>query len=147
MRSKWLDWPRVPELIEKNADTEPTKPTKPGFAGFVGPSVDPLRNKRGRGSLRTLPVSDPYAERMRAALRQIDQPGYPSGMVPWLRTARPDLYAELTSYWPDEIQRLWSEHAPLDEFEIALERLVCLHRHCCNLYRATQMKGFPCTPL
>jgi len=57
-------------------------------------------------------------------------------MIPWLGTARPDLYAGLTSNLPDEIQRLWSERAPLEQFEVVLARLVSLHRQCCALYRA-----------
>lgn len=89
----------------------------------------------------TLPVSDPYAERMRAALRQINVPDYPAGMVPWLGTARPDLYAELTSHLPDQIDRLWSERAPLEQFESVLARLVTLHRRCCELCRAVKDKS------
>jgi hypothetical protein len=72
---------------------------------------------------------------MRAALRQINAPDYPAGMVPWLDTVRPDLYAELTARLPDEIQRLWSECAPLGQFEAVLARLVTLHQRCCELYR------------
>jgi hypothetical protein len=72
---------------------------------------------------------------MGASLRQINAPDYPAGMVPWLHTVRPDLYAELTSHLPDELQRLWSEQAPLEQFEAVLARLVALHRHCCKLYR------------
>ena len=87
-----------------------------------------------------LPVSDPYAERMRAALRQINPSDYPARMVPWLDTVRPDLYVELTSRLPDEIHRLWSERAPLEGFEAALTRLVSLHRECCDLYRAVRKK-------
>src|ERR1700693_1602698 len=69
-----------------------------------------------------LPVSDPYAVRLRAALRQINAPDYPSGMVAWLERMRPDLYTELTAWLPDEIQRLWSERAPLEQFEAVLVR-------------------------
>jgi hypothetical protein len=83
-----------------------------------------------------LPVSDPYAERMRAALSSINAADYPGGMVPWLGTAQPSLYAELTSHLPDDIVRMWSERAPLDRFEAVLARLVSVHRRCCELYRA-----------
>jgi hypothetical protein len=83
-----------------------------------------------------LPISDPYAERMQAALRSINTPDYPAGMLPWLSTARPPFYAELTSHLPDEIDRVWSERAPLERFEAVLARLVSLHRRCCELYRA-----------
>lgn len=83
-----------------------------------------------------LPISDPYAERMQAALRSINTPDYPAGMLPWLSAAQPRFYAELTSHLPDEIDRVWSERAPLERFEAALARLVSLHQGCCELYRA-----------
>ncbi len=82
-----------------------------------------------------LPVADPYAERIRVAFRQVNPPDYPTGMIPWLGTVHSDLYAELTSNLPDEIQRLWSERAPLEQFEAVLARLVSIHRWCCDLYR------------
>ena len=86
------------------------------------------------------PVSDPYADRVREGLRQINAPDYPAGMVPWLDTVRPELYTELTARLPDEIQRLWSERGPLEQFESVLARLVTLHRRCCELYRAAKAK-------
>jgi hypothetical protein len=136
MRSKWLDWPLTPKIIEQEVGFEPSKPTKPGSVGFVGalPGAFPITGKHGSGY--KLPLSDPYAERMRVALREVNPPDYPAGMIPWLGTARPDLYAELTSSLPDEIQRLWSERAPLEQFEVVLARLVSFHRQCCDLYRA-----------
>jgi len=79
--------------------------------------------------------SDPYAERMQAALHEINLPAYPAGMLSWLDTAHPELYVALTSNLPDEIQRLWSEHAPFEQFEGALERLVSAHKRGCGLYR------------
>ena len=83
-----------------------------------------------------LPISDPYAERMRAALRSINTPDYPAGMLPWLGTAQPPFYAELTDHLPNEIERLWSGRGPLEEFESVLARVVSLHRRCCELYCA-----------
>ncbi len=70
MRSKWLDWPRAYETMVKSAETEPSKPTKPGSVGFVGASLGhfPIAGDSRRASAK-LPVSDPYAERMQAALR------------------------------------------------------------------------------
>jgi hypothetical protein len=136
MRSKWLDWPHAPEIIEPPSDSEPTKPSNPSSVGFVGASRQAFPVIHAPRSETRLPVSDPYAERMRAALRQISAPDYPVGMVPWLGTVRPDLYAELTSYLPDEIHRLWRNRAPLEQFESVLARLVSSHRQCCELYRA-----------
>ncbi len=136
MRSKWLDWPLPPKIIERKVHFEPTKPTKPSSVGFVGASPGALPIKGNHGSGCELPLSDPYAERLRTAFLQVNLPDYPTGMIPWLGTARPDLYAGLTSNLPDEIQRLWSERAPLEQFEVVLARLVSLHRQCCALYRA-----------
>jgi hypothetical protein len=135
MRSKWLEWPRVPEIIEKGVEGEPTKPTKPSSVGFVGAFPLDSSITRSRCSVVKLPVSDPYADRMKSALRQINAPGYPAGMMIWLGTARPDLYAELTENLPNEIQRLWSEREPLETFESVLTMLVALHRRCCELCR------------
>jgi hypothetical protein len=36
VRSKWLDWQRNAQIIEKTAQIEPTKPTKPSSVGFEG---------------------------------------------------------------------------------------------------------------
>jgi hypothetical protein len=83
---------------------------------------------------------DSYAERMDAALRQINLPDYPAGMIPWLDTAHPALYLELTSRIPDEIDRLWNENGPLDEFEATLVRLVAVHREACRLYQEERSK-------
>jgi len=141
MRSKWLDWPLTPKIIEHKVGFEPTKPTKPGTVGFVGalPGAFPITGKRG--SECKLPLTDPYAERMRAALCQVNPPDYPAGMIPWLGTAHPGLYAELISNLPDEMQRLWSERAPLEQFEAVLARLVSFHRQCCDLYRAAMTES------
>jgi hypothetical protein len=73
---------------------------------------------------------------MRAALRQINPPDYPAGMIPWLDKAHSELYTELISRLPDGIQRLWSGRAPLEQFEAALVRLVSNHRRASALYRA-----------
>jgi len=84
---------------------------------------------------------DPYTARAEAALRQLCQPDYPAGMILWLDTAYPELYAELTSRLPDEVHRLWSEHAPLDEFQRILDRLLETHERACALYREFEAAG------
>ena len=73
---------------------------------------------------------------MKIALRDINAPTYRAGMISWLDATRPDLYVELTSKLPDEIQRMWSERAPLEQFEFVLARLVSLHQQCSEQYRA-----------
>jgi len=61
-------------------------------------------------------------------------------MILWLDSAHPDLYNELTSHLPDEIHKLWSERAPLEQFEAVLARLVSLHRRGRELYRRRRYK-------
>ncbi len=73
---------------------------------------------------------------MRAALHEINQPESPAGMILWLGEAHPDLYDELTEWLPDEIHRLWEAHAPLQQFEETLARLVSEHQRAVALYRA-----------
>lgn len=105
MRNKWLDWPLSPGTIDDIPSAEPTKPAKRGFAGFVGTSARSFCITQADCPAGKLPVSDPYAERMRAALRQINLRDYPVGILRWLNTASPDAYAEVTSHLPDEIPR------------------------------------------
>jgi hypothetical protein len=137
MRSKWLDWPLPPKVTEIPLGNKATKPTKPSSVGFVG-AVPPRFCKADTSCAEAkLPVSDPYALRMKAALNQINAPDYPVGMMAWLGCALPELYVELTVHLPDEIQRLWSDRASLIEFEFFLARLVSLHRQCCELFVAS----------
>lgn len=136
MRSPWLDWPGSRKIIEKARREEATKPTKPGFGSFVSPPLQSSFITRARNT--ELPVNDPYAERMRVALRQIAVPSYPQGMILWLENAHPDLYTELVAHIPDEISRIWNERAPLESFEVMLARLISLHRQCCDLYLAAR---------
>lgn len=87
---------------------------------------------------------DSYAERLQVALKQLNRPGYPVGMILWLATEQPRLYAELTERLPAEIHRLWSEHAPLEQFENALNRLLETHREACALCQAHISKVREC---
>jgi TubC N-terminal docking domain len=77
-----------------------------------------------------------YAERMEKALAAIEQPDYPAGMVFWLSEAYPRFYAQLTDRLPAEIHLLWSERAPLEQFQRVLDRLLETHREACALYQA-----------
>lgn len=87
------------------------------------------------------PKPDPYAARMQMALSKINRSEYPAGMILWLETAHSDLYMELTSRIPDEINRLWNSRAPLEEFEGVLDRLVNTHREGCRLYREEKARN------
>lgn len=80
---------------------------------------------------------DTYAGRMAVVWREMCGPNYPAGMVPWLSKAYPGLHAELTEHLPAQIQRLWAYGAPMAQFEMAVERLVALHKRCCALHRGT----------
>ena len=79
--------------------------------------------------------NDSYGVRLKAAFEQICQQDYPAGMIPWLATANPEQYADLTSRIPDEIDRLWNERVPLAQFEAVLVNLVSLHGRCREDYR------------
>jgi hypothetical protein len=80
---------------------------------------------------------DPYHARVQAALSKINRL-YPAGMALWLEDAHKELYEELISRIPIEIDQLWNESAPLDQFQAALDRWVTLHREGCLLYREYQ---------
>jgi hypothetical protein len=54
-------------------------------------------------------------------------------MIPWLEKHHPNLYHELTSVLPDDIHRLWTEHAPLTEFQEILDLWLEAHRTACEL--------------
>ncbi len=79
-------------------------------------------------------ATNPYAECMQAALREINRAGYPAGMIVWLGENAPGLYAKLTEDLPNEIDRLWNTHAPIAQFQETLRRLVKLHAQCCEFY-------------
>lgn len=81
-------------------------------------------------------TGDPYAERMRAALREINWQDYPAGMIPRPGEEAASLYAMLTEDLPNEIHQLWEAHAPLQQFEETLARLVSEHHRAVALYRA-----------
>ncbi|MDA2912981.1 hypothetical protein MYX77_03300 [Acidobacteriia bacterium AH_259_A11_L15] len=111
--------------------SSPSPPSSPvlgshGDEGDEGDDIQEIVFNSGR---------DPYAERMQAALRAICRPNYPEGMALWLKTAHPELYAELMEYLPDEINRLWDARAPLAEFDAVLARMVKTHQRGCTLYR------------
>jgi hypothetical protein len=140
-RNRWLDWKPKQRITADSAGSERTEPSKLGSVGFVGSSLTASPIKRAPWSETELPLYDPYAERMRAALCQMNPPGCPSGMVLWLATAHPHFYAQLTSRLPDEIHRLWTERAPLQAFEALLEHTVSLHRQSCALYQEFEARS------
>jgi hypothetical protein len=87
--------------------------------------------------------TDPYAERMRDAWRQVCRSDYPAGMIPWLGEAHPGLYAELTERLPDQIQHLWEARAPFRDFEAACQELVECHRSAVQLFRTHYRSSRP----
>jgi hypothetical protein len=56
-------------------------------------------------------------------------------MILWHAQNRPDMYDQLTSFLPDEIDRLWNEHTLLAEFQATLDKFVEAHRPAVLLYR------------
>ncbi len=79
---------------------------------------------------------DPYAERMQAAIQEVNRPDYPAGMVPWLEQTYPFLYRKLIDTIPNELHRLWSQHKPLEQFERVLQEWISTHEQGCALCRA-----------
>jgi hypothetical protein len=144
MKSKWLDWSEHSGIPEKPTNTEPTKPTKPGFVGSVGSSYSDSSTFLASGDLSavnpesaaTMP-SDPYSNRLRAILQETCRADYPAGMILWLRDECPILYLQLTDELPNEIHRLWSEHAPLDRFDLLIACWLNTHRAACELLKAS----------
>lgn len=47
----------------------------------------------------------------------------PKELVPWLRERCPKLHRDLTVTIPDELQRIWEEGEPIEEFERTIRRL------------------------
>jgi hypothetical protein len=104
-----------------------------GESGVVGEAVQPAQPDP-----LNLPVRDPYAERMRGALRETNRADYPMDMVRWLNRIHPDLYDRLITRLPDEISDLWTARAPLQQFEAVLTEWASLHRRCCDLCRTAR---------
>lgn len=117
------------------------KPKLPPFSAVSAPSASPFIPAKVVTSVTSVTEGDPYGERMRAALAQINRPDYPAGMIPWLGEAHPGLYDELTSRIPDEIDLAWKCQVPLAQFAIILARLVQTHRQARDLYRAAHPHG------
>lgn len=84
---------------------------------------------------------DPYSARLQKALMTMCTKDYPAGLVPWLDTAHPALYSALTEVLPNEIHRLWSEGAPLADFDSVLAKMLATQHEAIALYRAANTRG------
>ena len=90
-----------------------------------------LRQRTGdtgdeRGSARSVLAeivnhNDPYAQQFNSALTEICRSDSRTGLIIWLSVHNRPLYRKLTGRLPDEIHRLWSEHASLEKFGQAVE--------------------------
>jgi hypothetical protein len=142
-KSKWLRWEPSPGIIEKPPSPHPSKPTKPSSVGSEGPSavvsqID-RRGKHGETWWEELAIGDArgdyeYRDRLQAALRSIC-PQYPAGMLCWLGKADAALYDVLTRQQPDLIRDLWNTHAPIEEFNRAVDNWLGTHRRACSRFR------------
>ena len=107
-----------------------------------------------RGKLLETPSSPPAAQHtsvertdadyhasVEAALDAICRPDYPSGMILWLERADPALYHHLTCTLPNWISHLWNEHAPLDEFQVAVDDWRKAHNRACSLFKSREGGG------
>lgn len=75
---------------------------------------------------------EPEAHMTRVAWKLITTKPYLPGTISWLETGNPSLYAELTRDLPNQIEQMWSQDAPLDEFQAALEQFVAAHDRACS---------------
>lgn len=78
-----------------------------------------------------------YHHRAERALQVICRHGAP-GMVPWLADHSPLLYHLMTSSLPDRISKLWNEHAPLADFDRALNDWLGIYFLADSEYRAAR---------
>jgi hypothetical protein len=138
------------ELMEKTSDGEPTEPTKPRLQGFE--RTDPRHlaithsseyvssqdnDSHDAGLLEawhTAFPTDPYAQRLRTAMRELVHREYAAGMIIWLRQACPALYLELTEGLPNKMQSIWEAQAPVEEFQNVVNIWLKAHRTSCEIY-------------
>lgn len=79
--------------------------------------------------------ASPYFQRAEEALHEICNHGhYLTGALCYFRAAHPDRAKQLEADLWQEIDRLWDEGAPIDEFQATLDRWVQLHREACDLF-------------
>jgi hypothetical protein len=78
-----------------------------------------------------------YRTCLQAVLEQTAEPDYPMGVIPWLESAEPGLYQDVTGRLPDLIHDLWTAHAPLPVFERVTGEWLAAHRRACALFRST----------
>ena len=76
-----------------------------------------------------------YHDRVEAALVAVCPRDYPAGTILWLEEAEPLLYDELTRSIPDLIDRLWSAHAPLRDFQRVIDGWLAAHMRACSLFK------------
>ena len=81
--------------------------------------------------------TDAYSEKFQTAIQKVISSDCPAGVIQWLREAYPVLYAELVDKLPDEIHRMWSERARLDEFERIFNVWVQAHRTACEMFESS----------
>ena len=82
--------------------------------------------------------SDPYWRKAMDAWRQIAALEYLPGGMQWAQKHHPDLHRRATRELSDEWGRLWDAGAPLDEFQVALDRWVQAHEELIGLFPITR---------
>jgi len=74
-----------------------------------------------------------YADLAREAMQRIAD-ACPPGALKWAREAHPALTDRIDVEIVASVNALWSNHAPLAEFQAALDELVRLHRDVGKLF-------------
>jgi len=111
----------------------------------VDQSDTPQRGEQGSAILDLLDAktqiwvkeirASPYYRRAEEALREICNHGTDQlGALRYFRAVRPELARQLEVELWQQIEKLWDEDAPVEEFQEALDRWVQLHRDACDLF-------------
>jgi hypothetical protein len=158
MRNKWLNWEPRTDLMEKGTPMAPSKPSElsseapanppgRGSDGFDGTLLgeSPIKPTDGRpgdeiaeGSVSSANPKllggekDPYRRAAQAALARMLEHPYPPFALLWASVWHPQAYDYVVSNGPDLIHDLWTKHAPLADFQCALDSVVKTHRQLCE---------------
>jgi hypothetical protein len=86
------------------------------------------------GSRNIESAEEEYRQKLRELMSRICIAPYRDGMIPWLRQFHSDLHEALTSSLPREIDRMWAEKSPSQDFHAALDRFFQAHTSARHLY-------------
>ena len=142
MQSKWLSWQpgsvgSVGAPQGKDPIIESSGTAESGVSCSYGCVEPPIIENTGRDvptkPTELRPTDSDYRELICRAMKQIEE-ACPPGALRWARGAHPTLTDEIDVQLLAQLNDLWSKHAPLPQFQAALDQLVRLHREVGKLY-------------